>query len=282
MATRSCLQTIRSAYSSFSPKEQTIADYFLEKPQEVIHSTINQVADDLQVAEATIFRFCKRIGFKGFQAMKIALASEIVTPIQDIHENILEDDTSDQVAEKVFQSNIRTLQDTLNILNLQHFGEAVEYLLQAKKISFYGTGGSAIVALDAQHKFMRTGIPTEAFMDAHFQIMSASLMSKQDVAVFISHSGMNKDLLEIVDVAKKTGCKTIAITSFSKSPLTQKADLSLHTVSQETEYRSEALASRIAQLSIIDALFVNVMKERKEKAAGTLQKIREAIAVKKV
>jgi DNA-binding MurR/RpiR family transcriptional regulator len=282
MANRSCLQTIRSAYSTFSPKEQTIADYFLENPKKVIHSTINQVADDLQVAEATIFRFCKRIGFKGFQAMKIALASEIVNPIQDIHENILESDTSEQVAEKVFQSNIRTLNDTLNILNRHDFAEAVQALLSAKKIEFYGIGGSAVVALDAQHKFMRTGIPVSAFLDAHFQIMSAALLSKQDVAVFISHSGMNKDLLDIVDVAKKTGCKIMAITSFSKSPLTQKADITLHTVSQETDYRSEALASRIAQLSIIDALFVNVMKERKNQSTGSLQKIREAIAVKKV
>lgn len=280
--TRHCLPRIRSAYSQFSEKERQVADYILEHSNKIIHSTINQVADDLNVADATVFRFCKRIGFKGFQAMKIALAAEIVNPIQDIHETISESDSSKEIAEKVLRSNIRTLEDTFHILNNQTIEQAVQALLDAQHIEFYGNGGSGIIAMDAQHKFIRTGLRTTAYSDAHLQIMSSSQLSSADVAVLISHSGTNKDMLRVADIARQTGATTIAITNLATSPLSKKVDIPLYTVSQETDFRSEALASRIAQLSLVDALYVNIMIARKDKSKQSLQRMREAISSKRI
>jgi len=134
------------------------------------------------------------------------------------------------------------------------------------------------VAMDAFHKFVRTGIKAFAFIDSHFQLMSASQLGENDVAVVISHSGTNKDTLNILKTAKKNGAKTIGITSFPKSPICQFSDVALYTSSEETEYRSEALSSRIAQLSLIDALYVNIMVLNKEKAKQSLGKVREAIS----
>lgn len=254
----------------------------MQYPEEIIHSTITQVAEDLNVADATVFRFCKRIGFKGYQALKISLASEIINPIEDIHETIQEDDSEKEVAQKVFKSNIRTLEESMNLINENNYKEAVNAILHANRIEFYGSGGSGFVAMDAHHKFMRTGLNTIAYNDSHMQIGSAALLTEKDVAVFISHSGANKDLLEVLEVAKATNVKTIGITHLAKSPLSQNVDIALHTISEETDYRSEALASRIAQLSIIDALYVNVMFKQKEKAAHSLQKVRDAIANRRV
>jgi RpiR family transcriptional regulator, carbohydrate utilization regulator len=276
--TQNCLGKIRSYYVRFSEKEKKIADYILENPEKIIHSTINEVAEDLKVADATVFRFCKRIGFKGYQAMKIALASEIMTPIQQIHEQITEKDDEKTVAEKIFQSNNRSLENTLQILDFDSIKKAVSLLLHAKRIEFYGTGGSSVIAMDAYHKFLRTGIAAFAFMDSHFQLMAATQLTPDDVAVMISHSGTNKDTIRILDAANENGAKTIGITSFPKSPLSQKVDVSLITSAEETEYRSEALASRISQLSLIDALYVNVMIKNKGKANRSLDKIREAIS----
>jgi len=104
------LGKIRSYYARLSDKEKKIADYILKNPKHIIHSTITEVAEDLNVADATVFRFCKRIGFKGYQALKIALATEIMTPIQQIHEEINEKDDEITIANKIFQSNIRTLE----------------------------------------------------------------------------------------------------------------------------------------------------------------------------
>ena len=280
--TRHCLPRIRSSYSQFSEKERQVADYILNNSNKIIHSTINQVAEDLNVADATVFRFCKRIGFKGFQAMKIALAAEIVNPIQDIHETITETDSPKEVAEKVLRSNIRTLEDTYHILDDATIDQAVQILLKATHIEFYGNGGSGIIAMDAQHKFIRTGLRSTSYSDAHLQIMSASQLSSSDVAVLISHSGTNKDMLRVADIARDTGATTIAITNLATSPLSKKVDIPLYTVSQETDFRSEALASRIAQLSLVDALYVNIMIARKEKSKHSLQLMREAISSKRI
>lgn len=273
---------ISSSYSSFSSKEQMIADYILENPKKIIYSTISQIAEDLHIAEATVFRFCKRIGYKGYQAMKIALASEIVTPIEDIHETISEDDSESIVAEKVFKSNIRTLEETKLIIDQSAFKKAVDALLNANTIEFYGSGGSGMVASDAQHKFLRIGIKTLFYSDTHLQIMSASQLTTNDLVVLFSHSGASKDIIEVAKIAKEAGATTIGITHLAKSPLSQIVDIALFTVSTETEFRSEALASRIAQLSIVDALFVNVSMRRQDSVQKSLQKMRNAISIKRV
>lgn len=272
------LGKIRSYYAKLSEKEKKIADYILDNPENIIHSTINEVAEDLNVADATVFRFCKRLGFKGYQAMKIALASEIITPIQQIHEEITEEDDEKTISEKAFQSNIRTLENTLNILDQTSIKKAIDLLIQADRVEFYGTGGSSVIAMDGFHKFVRTGIKAFAFIDSHFQLMSASQLTDKDVAVVISHSGTNKDTISILKTAKKNGAKTIGITSYPKSPIAQIADVALYTSSEETEFRSEALSSRIAQLSLIDALYVNVMVANKEASHQSLEKVRDAIS----
>ncbi|MBU8909013.1 MurR/RpiR family transcriptional regulator [Desertibacillus haloalkaliphilus] len=277
-----CIPKIKGTYPQFSDKEKKIADYILENPNNIIHLTISQMADDLGVAEATIFRFCKRIGFKGYQAMKIALASEVVNQMQDIHETIHEGDDEKTVAEKVFKSNIKTLEETLQVIESEPFKTAVDALLQARRIEFYGSGGSGIIALDAHHKFIRTGIPTAAYMDSHFQLMSASQLTDEDVVVLLSHSGTSRDILQALEVAKEHSVRTIGITTLAKSPLSEGVDIPLYTVSEETEFRSEALASRLAQLSIIDALFVNVSIGRKDVMKTSLQNMREAISLKRI
>lgn len=139
-----------------------------------------------------------------------------------------------------------------------------------------------MIAADAHHKFLRTGIPTISYSDSHLQVMSAAQLAPGDTAVLISHSGSNRDILQAAEIAREQGAKTIAITSLGKSPLTERVDVSLHTVSAETDYRSEALASRLAQLSIIDALYVNVSINRKEQMGKTLSKMRQAISLKRI
>ncbi|WP_010529986.1 MurR/RpiR family transcriptional regulator [Lentibacillus jeotgali] len=277
-----CLASIRSNYGKFSDKEKAIADFILENPQKIIHHTINQVSEKLGIAESTVFRFCQRIGFKGFQAMKISLAAEIVTPIKDIHEKINEEDSIGTVTEKVFRSNVKTIEDTLHIQDGMMIEEAVEAILRANKVQFFGNGGSALVALDAYHKFIRSGIDVSANLDSHMQIMSASQMTSDDLAVLISHSGSTKDLLDILQVLQENEVEIIAITNFAKSPLTKEADISLYTVAEETDFRSEALSSRIAQLSIIDALYTNVMIANNESGQEALQKMRKSISLKRL
>jgi DNA-binding MurR/RpiR family transcriptional regulator len=273
-----CFNKIRSYYPRFSEKEKQIADYIFKNPEKIVHGTINEVAEDLGVADATVFRFCKRIGFKGYHAMKIALASETITPIKEIHEKITDEDNEWEIAEKVFKSNIQTLEYTLQLLDRSTIEKAVELISTADRVHFFGTGGSSVIAMDAFHKFIRTGIKAYAYTDTHFQLMAASQLTPKDLAVVISHSGTNIDTINILNAAIENGAKVIGMTSFPKSPISQKAEVVLLTSSEETDYRSEALTSRIAQLSIIDALYVNIMVKNKELSKESLEKVRKAIS----
>ncbi|WP_214816599.1 MurR/RpiR family transcriptional regulator [Exiguobacterium sp. s59] len=282
METMNGTARIRGAYSTLSKKEQRIADYILKQPEQIIHHTINQVADDLDVAESTVFRFCQRVGFKGYQALKIALASDVVAPLQDIHEDITETDTALEIAEKIFSTNGKTIESTRQILEGASLEKAIELFLGARRIEFFGSGGSAVVALDAYHKFVRSGLQVSAILESHMQLMSASQLTTEDVAVVISHSGASKETLDIAKLLKEKGVPMVAITNYAKSPLSKIADVSLYTVSQETAFRSEALASRIAELSLIDALFTAVMMRRGEAARMSLQQMREAISMRRI
>lgn len=272
---------IKAIHSSLSSKEKAVADYILKNPQEIIHLSITEFSEQSAVAEATIFRFCKRLGFRGYQAFKIALASEVVEPIKNIHEEIKQEDEVLTLAEKVFTGHIDAIQDTLNLLDSKVLEEIVEILSKATRIDFYGSGGSSAIALDAYHKFLRTGINCHAHSDGHQQIISAALLGPGQAAIGISHSGSNKDVIEAVRIAKASGAATIAITNHYKSPLTKEADYVLYTTSRETFFRSEALASRLVQLSLIDVLHVAVSVRKQEETLGNLQKIREAISIKR-
>lgn len=276
------LASIRSRYSKYSEKEKNIADYILKDPKKIINQTINQVSESLDVADSTVFRFCQKIGFEGYQALKIALAAEVVAPMSDIHEDIKAGDSVSTVTRKVFQSNKKTLESTLQIMDHEMMESAVKMILGANKVEFYGSGGSAVVALDAYHKFIRSGINVNANIESHIQLMSASQLTSSDLAILISHTGATKDMLDIVQLLKENQVTTIGITNFAKSPLTKEVDISLYTASKETEFRSEALSSRLSQLSLIDALFTNVMVYRNKESKTALQKVRRAISMKKI
>lgn len=272
------LAAIRGSYRHFSEKEKKIADYVLNDPKNIIHLTINQIADELGLAESTIFRFCQRIGFKGFQAFKISLAAEVVAPLKDIHEKIEEGDSISTVTEKVFRSNIKTLEDTLQIVDSEAMEQATEKLMKARKIDFYGNGGSAMVAMDGYHKFIRLGLHVSMNLDSHMQLMAASQLQSNDVAIVISHSGSTTEVLDVLRVLKEKGVTIICVTNFAKSPLSKNADIALYTISEETDFRSEALSSRIAQLSLIDALYTNLMIARGNEGKKALQDMREAMS----
>ncbi|HEY8348067.1 MAG TPA: MurR/RpiR family transcriptional regulator [Symbiobacteriaceae bacterium] len=276
-----CLHRLRSILDTLKHAERRAAEYILRQPHEIIHLSISELAERCGASETTIFRLCRRLGFSGYQGMKISLARDLVEPLALIHEEVIEGDSPWAVTQKVFQSTMRSLADTLKVLSPQELERAASVFVKARKVEFYGVGGSGIVALDAMHKFMRTGLLCAAYTDPHLQVMSASLLGPEDVAVGISHSGSSKDTVEALEVAKKAGATTVAITDKARSPIVKVADIVLCTASAETGFRTEAMASRVCQLAIIDSLFVAVGLARKEATLASVQRVREAIALKR-
>lgn len=273
---------IKSLASTFSEKEKRIADFILKEPEKIIHGTINQIAAETNLADSTVFRFCKRLGYSGFQELKIALASDQSNSMEEIHQRVSKHDDEKTILEKIFQFNVQTLMDTLEVIDEAAFSQAAEKIVAANSVTFFGFGGSNAVAMDAYHKFIRTGLAVNYQVDSHLQLMTSSMMREGDIAILISHTGHTKEILEILDILKENNVYTIGVTGFAESPLNRDVDLSLNTLSEETDFRSEALASRIAQLSILDALYVSLMMKMGDQAQDSLNTIREAIHIRRL
>lgn len=270
---------IKSLYKDLSPKEQAVADYVLENPSKVSHSSISDLANELGIADSTFFQFTKKLGFNGFKDFKLAmLMQENDISAITIHENIQQSDSELTMAQKVFDSNISTLSDTRNLLQEAELKAAVDMIDGAKRLFFFGVGGSEIVATDAYHKFLRSPVPVFHSTDYHIQLMEASLLTSEDCAIFISHTGKSKETIHMAEVAKEAGAKIIVVTSQAQSPLAKLSDVTFISISEETDFRSEALASRISQLSLMDSLYVILMFRNRKGSQDSISKVRRVIS----
>lgn len=268
---------IKSIYRDLSKKEAAIADFILKDPKNVSRMTISEIASALGFADSTVFQFTRKLGYKGFRDFRNDLLTEEFDPEISIHENIKQGDNHLSMAQKVFDSSIQSLQNTCSLLNNENLEKAAKIIASSNRLSFFGVGGSNVVAYDAYHKFMRSPIPCQHGIDFHIQLMQASLLSENDCALITTHTGLTKETLQIAETAKANHAKIIAITSYPLSPLAKIADVVFISVAEETGYRSESLSSRIAQLAIIDSLFTIVMFQDEKAAKKTLHRIRSAI-----
>jgi DNA-binding MurR/RpiR family transcriptional regulator len=277
-----CLPRLRSLYDVLTKAEQKVADYILEDPAKVVHLSITELAEAAGSAEATVFRLCQKVGFKGFQHFKIAMAQDLYSPVESVYREFAPEDTADLLTKKVFANIGEGLQDTLKIIDSAALEQAITMLDKARRIEAYGSGGSAVIAADIEHRFMRFALPVRAYADPHMQVISAALLGSGDVVIAISHSGSNKDLIDSLTMAKKSGAGIIVITSHMKSPLSELADVNLYGVAREAEMGYEAMVSRIIHLAIVDILYVGVMLRRKDQSVANMQKVREAVALRRV
>jgi RpiR family carbohydrate utilization transcriptional regulator len=272
---------LRAIYPSLRDSEKKVADYIQANSNEIIYLSIGNLAEKCGVSEASIIRLCKAIKFSGYQELKINIAKFFIEPEKYIHEDAKENDSINEIIRKVMTSDIKAIEDTLKTLDAHQVESAVKALSNANRIEFYGLGGSGVVAFDAQHKFFKYGIHCIAYNDPHMQIMSASLLHKGDVVVGISHSGSTKDLVNSLSEASKAGATTICITSSMKSPITKASDYTLLVLAKEQLYKTEPMASRIAQLAVIDVLSVGVSLRRKNLVVENLDKARKALISKR-
>jgi RpiR family carbohydrate utilization transcriptional regulator len=278
-----CLALIHNMFQSLTKTERKLAEYIISNPSEVIHMTITELAEITGSAEATISRFCKnKLGFPGFQSLKIALASDLYEPFESIYNEVNSDDAIDEVASKVFQNITEALHDTLKIIHAESLANAITAILAARRIEVYGTGGSAPIAADVEHRFSRFGISVRAYADQDMQAISASLLHPGDVVIAISHTGSNQSVLESVKIAKENGATIIGITSHLRSPLSQISNIILNGMAKEINYRSEAMSSRLIHLAIIDVLYVGAMLRQPDRITQNMQKIRQSIAKRRI
>ncbi len=266
---------------TLSKKELETAEYMAAHQEQLIYSSITDLAEWAGSSESTVTRVCGKLGYRGFQALKVGVARELITPQEKIHENLQMDSPVELVIEQTFSSAIQTLVMTQQALDAKAVSASIDVLCRARRIIIVGNGNSGSIATDAQHKFLRVGLNVHAYTDDHMQMIAVSSMTPEDVLLAISHSGSSRNVVEAANQAKEQGATVISLTSGGSSPVSKLADICLHTHSQETRYRTYAISSRMAELTIIDTIYTGVALRKGDEAIANFEALERALVVKK-
>ncbi|WP_340033620.1 MurR/RpiR family transcriptional regulator [Paenibacillus sp. FSL H3-0302] len=262
------LHALEHEKAKLSQMERKLAERILSSPGEIVHMGITELAEQCGISPATITRFCKVLHFKGFPDFKVKLAAEIAhsdAAPQDggsSYQDIVAGNPLSVIVEAMQTNHLTSIRDTTSLLDLERLQAAVHLLCQARRVDLYGMATSSIVAQDFYQKLIRIGVNCTAFADSHMQITSASSLTKGDVVFAVSYSGETPETIDALMCAKASGASTIALTSYGSSTLATLADIPLFSSSLEKGMRRGDMASRIAQLHIIDILFTGMVSTR--------------------
>ncbi len=252
---------IHNKYKELTDTEQKVASFILSQPEAVTGMTAKELSEQCGTVPSAIIRFCKSIGTDGFSELKIQLAKELGKPHTDPTDGLpafCENDSPRDVFSKVFGSGIRTLRDTLQMLDFDSLEKIIQTLRQANRILILGVGTSSVIAVDAQYRFSQLGLQATSCTDVLFMNVSAINLGRGDVALCISHSGRTRGVVDAMRHAKEAGATTVAITSFAGSPLAKESDFAITVFADEENYPVEAVSARVAHICLVDALMMSL------------------------
>lgn len=251
---------IEQQLSELRGKERTLAQYILANPETVIHMSISELAKKSGASTATITRFSRRLQCNGFPDLKMKLSTDLSHNSKiGVYQDIVQGNPLSKIVSAIEANHLRSISDTTKLIDMQHLSLAIDRLNQARKIDIYGVATSGVIAQDFYQKLIRIGKMATAFDDSHMQITSASSLNESDVAIGISYSGETCEIIDALRCAKQNGAFTISLTKLGKSTLSTEADVALFSSSLEAGMRRGDMASRIAQLHMIDILFTGMI-----------------------
>jgi RpiR family transcriptional regulator, carbohydrate utilization regulator len=273
------LVRLREIAAELTEAEARVAGFVTAHVDDVTAMSITVLAQRSAASEATVVRLCKKLHLRGYQELRLALAQDAGDPrLKAIHEDVALGDSAGSILGKVFSGAREALNDTLDVVDEAQFARAVEALRRAETINLFGVGASGAVAQDAYFRFMKLGICCYALTETSSQLARVATIGDRDAVIAVSHSGRSRDLVFAVQQARDRGAFTVGITQFGRQPLVTTCDVALFTSSRETAFRSEAMASRIAQHALLDSLFIGVALGRYEAAVAHLEAARKLTA----
>ncbi len=279
MESPNLIRRIADNRSKLRKSEAKVADYVLAQASDVINMRIADLAANADVSEPTVIRFCRAIGFDGFQSFKLQLAQQLVMGSVYTQFAVDDSDTVTDLRNKVFDSTVGSLLTVRDELDPDVLEKAINTIANARRVEFYGFGASGSVAADAQHKFFRLQLSTAAYTDPHIQRMSAVSLGEGDVVVAISQSGRTSALLESVALARDAGATVIGLAP-ADTPICQQCSIPITVNMEEDLQASTPVSSRIAHLVVIDVLATGVARHRKpllEEHLDRLEKSQRAL-----
>jgi DNA-binding MurR/RpiR family transcriptional regulator len=265
------LTKIKSLYPDITSSEKSIADFILDNPEEIYRLTIKDLARKTNVSLPTVFRFAKRLGFNGFKDFKVELIKDISVGFHISPEGI-EDGNKEAIARNLFEKEILNLKETLSNINFSEIQEAVNAISNSNRMLLFAISSSLPVALDFYLKFTTAGFNCFHNPDIYTQTVISTQSKKNDVAIGISFSGESKEVVHCLENAKNNGTKTICITTFINSSITKYSDIKLFTAPVQSLYQRIDLPSRMAQIALLNVLYLLVVIENKDRATKFISK----------
>ena len=279
----SVILKIGSDYYSLTPAEKRLADFILANQEKVVQLSISELARASAVAEATVSRFSRHMGYKSFPLLKLAVANATAqarlgdTPLSG---QVEPQDDLPTMAQKLYRANTEAMLQTMEVLDLHVVAQVATLFQQAKQILCMGQGGSMLIAREAAHLFSTVSNKFRPVEDSHMQAMAASVMDAGEVIFFFSYSGSTRDVLEISTIAQARGAKVVLVTRFPNSPGALLADFVLQCGANESPMQSGSIAARVAQMYLLDVLFSEFSRRDLDRARDYRRRIAEALKSK--
>ncbi|HPE68065.1 MAG TPA: MurR/RpiR family transcriptional regulator [Thermotogota bacterium] len=271
------LLKIETRKDSFTRTERVIANHVLDNHGKVIYMSLTELSDLLKVSEGSIVRFCQKLGFSGFHAFKIALATLESQEEKNLDHPFNPDDL-EQLKHLVAHRNQTVIQETCEFIAESNLKACVDLLQKARKILIVGVGASGITAQDAFYKFMRIGLNCQTAADGHLQAMMAAQLGEGDVLMAFSQSGSTLEIVDIARIVKNNGGAVVAITGYERSPLARFSDFALLTPTRESPFESGALRSKVAQLYVLELLSTALYWKNREGGNKVIQATADAVS----
>ena len=269
------LERIHASYYQLTATERKVADYVLAQPEQVKFMSITQLADECGTADATISRFCRNLKLKGFNAFKIELARHSTAAAPAVQHDM---DTLSGRARQAGQQSADAIAQTLELVEPKQVETAVEMIEKASRVICIGSGGSMLLASTFAHLFSNVTGKFQAISDSHMQISAVATMGKNDIIILFSYSGATNTGLQILELARSRGIRSILVTRFNKSPAARLADVVLRCGSNEGPFQAGSVAAKVAQLMVMDILFQEYCHRNRESCEENIENIAAALS----
>ena len=275
---------IGSEYYTFTPAEKRLADYILSAQDCISRMSISELASACSVADATVSRFCRRLGYKSYPDFKIAIANSFANRLKDnpLSGEITREDSLETISQKLLNANTTAMVQTLEVLNLEAVAQAADVLRSSTAVLCMGQGGSMLIASEAAHLFSTISGKFRPVSDSHMQAMAAVMMEPTETILFYSYSGSTLAMLDTLKTARERGARIILVTRFPNSPGAALADIVLQCGANENPLQSGSVPARIAQMYLTDILFSEYTRRNLDEAKESRNRIAQALAAKHV
>ncbi len=283
-AEESVFHRITQEYYQLTSSEKKLASFVAAHGQTAQNMSISEMAEACGVAESTISRFCRRMGYRGYSAFRLAIAAAMAARMEEscLSGDLQSGDSVMDLAGKLAGGEIDAIRETQALIRPDTIRAAADILTRAEKVLCMGQGGSMLTAWEASHLFSMAFPGFFPVADSHMQMIAVSNLSSRDALMFFSYSGATKDLMDVLEIAKANQVPIVLVTRYPGSPGAACADVVLQCGSTEGPLQLGSVAARVAQLYLIDVLFSEMCRRDLDRCRQRRERVADALSEKHV